>query len=170
MCVIFYFSSQVGEASDESSITIVEHVLNIYQQIGNEQATANTMEYYIIKDTLNLIVRKLAHITIFAILNFFLCIHVLTYHVDGLLVECTKEKGESPKIWVSSPIGISMIASCITLLYASLDEFHQRFTPGRSGNLIDVGIDSIGIICSGILFLLLYKLILRFVIFVANRF
>jgi VanZ family protein len=36
------------------------------------------------------------------------------------------------------------IAFCLTVLYAVSDEWHQRFVPGRSSSLRDVGIDAIG--------------------------
>jgi VanZ family protein len=36
------------------------------------------------------------------------------------------------------------VALLLAILYATTDEFHQFFTPGRSSSIIDVGIDSIG--------------------------
>lgn len=42
-----------------------------------------------------------------------------------------------------------VIAVCICVLYAMSDEFHQLFVPGRSGEIRDVFIDSIGA-CVGI--------------------
>ena len=35
----------------------------------------------------------------------------------------------------------------IGVLYASLDEFHQFFIPDRSASVVDVFIDSFGVIC-----------------------
>ena len=32
----------------------------------------------------------------------------------------------------------------LTALYAASDEFHQKFTPGRTAALLDVGIDTVG--------------------------
>ena len=49
----------------------------------------------------------------------------------------------------------------IGIIYASLDEIHQLFIEGRSGQVIDVCIDTIGValgICS---FMLLYKIVLK---------
>jgi VanZ family protein len=37
-----------------------------------------------------------------------------------------------------------VIAFCLTLLYAATDEWHQRFTPGRTSSIQDVCIDSTG--------------------------
>ena len=39
-------------------------------------------------------------------------------------------------------------AFLFSLIYAFSDEIHQLFTPYRSGNLWDVGIDSIGLVIS----------------------
>lgn len=52
-------------------------------------------------------------------------------------------------------------ALCIGIICASFDEIHQLFIEGRSGQVIDVCIDTIGIalgICS---FMLLYKIVLK---------
>jgi len=38
-----------------------------------------------------------------------------------------------------------VVAAVIALLYATSDEFHQSFVPGRHGSPIDVAIDALGI-------------------------
>jgi VanZ family protein len=40
--------------------------------------------------------------------------------------------------------GALILAIVLSGLYASSDEFHQSFTPGRTPNLADVGIDTVG--------------------------
>ena len=35
-------------------------------------------------------------------------------------------------------------AFVVSALYAASDEYHQTFVPGRNGNLVDVGIDTVG--------------------------
>lgn len=35
-------------------------------------------------------------------------------------------------------------AVCLTVLYAASDEWHQKFTAGRTAALLDVGIDAMG--------------------------
>jgi VanZ family protein len=67
-----------------------------------------------------LIVRKLAHITEYFILG------ILVYNML---------KFYNKRIW---------IAIIICLLYAISDEFHQMFVPGRSAQVLDVFIDTLG--------------------------
>lgn len=38
------------------------------------------------------------------------------------------------------------VALTLAVIYAATDEFHQTFIPGRSGQISDVGIDSIGVV------------------------
>jgi VanZ family protein len=77
------------------------------------------------------ILRKGAHIAIYAALSFF----VLRALAIGHSANC--------KMAV-------LLATAFSVAYACSDEFHQTFVPGRHGRLIDVGIDAIGI-AAGIL-------------------
>ena len=43
------------------------------------------------------------------------------------------------------------LAAGLALLYASSDEFHQRFVPGRQGRVRDVAVDAIGIAAAGVI-------------------
>lgn len=70
------------------------------------------------------IIRKGAHIceyALLAILLFYAISHTTNHH-------------------------IYLITLIISLVYASSDEFHQLFIPGRSGQIQDILIDGIGII------------------------
>ena len=67
------------------------------------------------------VIRKIAHISEYALLT--LCLFYGFYNTYK-------------KPYLYSYIG--------SLLYACSDEFHQLFINGRNGSLIDVGIDSIG--------------------------
>ncbi len=67
------------------------------------------------------IFKKLAHITVYAILYF-------------LLVRATGKK--TPQSF--------LFAFAITFLYAVSDEYHQSLVPGRHPSPIDVGYDTIG--------------------------
>ena len=73
--------------------------------------------------TLNRIVRKLAHLTEFTILGSVLYTILRRYITYGTVIKT---------------IGLGM-------LIASLDEFIQRFSPGRSSQFSDILIDTVGI-------------------------
>lgn len=51
-----------------------------------------------------------------------------------------------------------LISTIIGFLYACSDEIHQLFSPGRSGKLIDVSIDTMGVLNGVLLVLLICKL------------
>lgn len=74
------------------------------------------------------ILRKIAHILEYAILTF-------------LLLRAFNLKNSKCII----------LAIIIAFLYALSDEFHQTFVFGRQGRLGDVGIDSIGILLTGLI-------------------
>lgn len=40
----------------------------------------------------------------------------------------------------------SVLSLCLAVTYAASDEYHQSFIPGRSAQVMDVGIDSVGAI------------------------
>ena len=48
------------------------------------------------------------------------------------------------------------IAWTLTVLYAMSDEWHQTMVAGRTGTIMDVGIDSLGAALSGLLLYLMY--------------
>jgi len=122
MSMIFAFSSKPADISGQSSMTIANCIYSIYESITGrvktEEERLNTLE------TLDHIVRKAAHVTEFAMLG---AAFAWPLHLSGL-------KGFR-LAWVS--IGL-------TVVYAMTDEFHQIFVPGRSGEIKDVGIDTLG--------------------------
>ena len=71
-------------------------------------------------ELVSLIIRKLAHFTEYLILG------ILTYN----LIKSYNKK--------------TYIAIIICILYAISDEIHQYFVPGRSCQILDMTIDSIG--------------------------
>ena len=73
------------------------------------------------------LLRKLAHMTEYLILTFF-------------LYRAFKET------WKNTFPILYIYPALISVLYAASDEFHQTFIHGRSGSLHDVFIDSIGIL------------------------
>lgn len=75
-------------------------------------------------DLSDLVLRKLAHITEYAVL-------VLLFY-----------RAAAPSVGKRRALGS---AALFAVVYALTDEYHQTFVGGRSGNLVDVTIDSLGI-------------------------
>ncbi len=130
MSVVFYFSNQQGEGSGNTSRTVSKIIVNIID-IQKQYTSQQTEELIQIVEP---IIRKIAHYTIYAI--------------GGLAIaNCVYQFFNKENIM----IGISMT---IGVLYAISDEIHQFIIPGRSGNIKDVVIDSLGIVTGIIVFLL----------------
>ena len=53
-----------------------------------------------------------------------------------------------------------LYSACIGIIYAITDEIHQLFIVGRSGSIIDVLIDSIGIFTGISIFLFINKIVI----------
>lgn len=123
---IFYNSMQIGEVSSEASGRYTKLAMNILNSIGIN----------IEQDNLSLLIRKLAHIFEFFVLSILIFIYL-----------------DSFKFKYKTVIAINII-SCLAIAF--LDESLQLFIEGRYGSIIDVGIDSIGIILSNCLTLLYY--------------
>ena len=85
---------------------------------------------------LNRIVRKLAHLTEFTILGSLLYTILRRYITYGTVIKT---------------IGLGM-------LIASLDEFIQRFSPGRSSQFSDILIDTVGVVIGILVVKLVYNI------------
>ena len=136
MITIFCFSAQNGnESAKVSGVTIISAVNRIFE--------LNMSRKMIIKEAGNMqfVVRKAAHMAEYA------CLAGLV--LFGLSVNLEKKKYLYP---------LSLGAAA---LYASTDEIHQLFTPGRSGEVRDVIIDTCGA--------LIGLLVIRFVVSLRNR-
>lgn len=130
MIIIFYFSNQQGEGSGNTSKTISKIIVRII----DIQKQYTSQEQAVLVEIVEPVIRKLAHYTI--------------YTIGGIIiVNCVYQFYNKEKriIEVSAGIGI---------LYAISDEIHQFVIPGRSGNIKDVIIDSLGILTGMAIFLL----------------
>ena len=79
------------------------------------------------------ILRKLAHVTEYAVLT--LC---WWRALSGLRVSGTNRRRV-------------LLAVCLALAYSASDEFHQTFVSGRHGTPVDVLIDSVGITIAAVI-------------------
>lgn len=119
MALIFCFSSDSAEVSTKKSDGLIVKTCEFV--LGRELNKVEKEKYI---DQFVFFVRKGAHFTIYCILG----ILIMSYFKEIYLVN---KKG-------------ILIAFIICFLYACSDEIHQLFVPGRSGEIRDVLIDSIG--------------------------
>ncbi len=119
MIVIFMFSAQDAETSGDLSEGFLRKCLLWFlpEHITNNVSMVDTLEH---------IVRKCAHMAEFAVLGLLYSIQLYLYKV----YEKDRQR-----------IGVAVI---LVLLYAATDEVHQLFVGGRSGQVTDVLIDTIG--------------------------
>lgn len=114
MGLIFYLSHQPAVVSAKSSGFITEVVVQYLSQ-GMNKLPSVDMEYF---------VRKAAHLTLYTVLGSLIYLALFS---EGWNVGKTLKYA-----WV------------LLVLYAISDETHQLFVAGRSGEMRDVLIDSIG--------------------------
>lgn len=118
MVIIFIFSHDSGSTSTIKSNILVDGFYNIFN-------------FNINRRLLTKIIRKSAHISLYALLGF---------SVSNYLIDFNK------KIYINSILFI--------LIYSISDEVHQLFIPNRSGSIIDILIDLIG----GIIGIILWRI------------
>ena len=126
--LIFYFSNQVADNSSKQSSRVVEFVSNVIPIIKNMKEPDKGL---LKSNVLIPIVRKMAHFSIYTTLGIWSINFINTF----------KKLSTSKKI---------LIAIIFCMLYAISDEIHQTYIVGRSGEIRDVLIDTLGSI-TGIL-------------------
>ena len=122
MGVIFFFSSYNGIDSTTQSKGFLYNTLGKIIDIFDKDITIEEKEILI--DKLDTPVRKVAHASVYLILAILVCLALDNYKID------------IKKLLISAFI--------ICVLYAISDEIHQTFIDGRSGEIKDIIIDSIG--------------------------
>ena len=122
MIFIFYMSGKTGQESSGQSGKISLLITNLLEKVRQDPA----QEMQNLQDIL--VIRKAAHMTEYAIL--FLLSYLATVKIS----------------MSQSRFYNRSIAVLISLLYACSDEMHQLLVPGRSGKMIDVGIDMAGVL------------------------
>lgn len=141
MGLIFYFSSMNGVESTNKSVKAIETTIKKTVEATNEVGITNknvkSKKVAEVAEKMNFPVRKILHA-----LEYF----VLTL----LLINALYQSGvRGNKIYV--------ISFVISVLYALTDEYHQLFTE-RTSSLIDVLIDTLGVILSIILINIILRL------------
>lgn len=128
---IFNFSNQDGQASSGLSKKVARKIVDVFPYTKNlSEKTKNK-----IVEKTQPIIRKGAHLSIYTLVGIFIMSFISTY-----------------KIHLKYKFLISIL---VGLVYASSDEIHQSFIPGRTASIIDVGIDTLGVTLGIILVLII---------------
>lgn len=126
MGLIFFLSAQNSQTSSETSSQVIETLAEKFYPEYNEMTDAEKAEFI---SSLQFTVRKTAHICMFAVLGIFAFLTFVSY--TGL-------RFFTRTFW----------AVFVSILYAASDEYHQSFVAGRSGELRDFLIDTVGIVAA----------------------
>ena len=137
--LIFGFSAQDGESSGslsfEISLFLVRLVSPLLPAAMSEEVLFERAEF------IHYFVRKAAHMTEYFLLTLSLQLPLAAWLSHRL----------TPKLRI-------FLGFTATVLFAALDEFHQTFVPGRSGNFTDVCIDSTGALIASLCLLLFFSI------------
>lgn len=119
MALIFSFSSDNADTSTEKSDGVIIKVSEIFlnKELTKIEKKELTSKYIVL-------VRKSAHFTLYFILGVLVFIFV--------------------KDFTFCSYKTVLISVLVVLLYSISDEVHQLFVPGRSGEIFDVFIDTMG--------------------------
>ncbi|MBQ9278981.1 MAG: VanZ family protein [Lachnospiraceae bacterium] len=121
MVVIFFFSARNADESTDDSYKVAIAVGHVVVPEFEKQSKEKQMEF---AARIDHPIRKCAHATEYAVLGM-------------LFVGVVYSKKKSVKKFILKPL-------IWCAVYASTDEFHQLFVEGRSGQPLDVLIDSLG--------------------------
>ena len=138
LLMIFFFSAQDAERSSRTSGRVVDAVIRVSVP---KYSTYSRKKQISVRERISYRVRKAAHFTEFALLGFFLLIHLLAVDRRGLPLR-------------------ALLAWALGVVFAGLDEVHQLFSQGRAGRVFDVMIDSSGVLFGVVLAVFLWRLFL----------
>lgn len=141
MYMIYGFSAQNSDLSNETSGGVVDMIINFF--VPNYD-NLPTEEQESLSGQITYIVRKTGHFSEFALLGF-----LLTLHLQAIHNVCHFRYRAA-------------LAFVLCALYAASDEFHQGFVDGRAPSIKDVSIDSAGALFGILLMMLIISLTLRY--------
>ncbi len=128
MIFIFWLSSMNADESNQKSKKTIDEITqkttNITSKVGVTKKHPSKEKTEKIVEVLNLPFRKVMHASVYFILSIL------------VLYAFMQNKIPDKKVYI--------ITIFLCFLYACSDEFHQTFVDGRTGQFIDVFIDSIG--------------------------
>ena len=146
MICIYKLSSMNSNNSNGKSTGIlsifIEDALDITNEYGITNSHPSDEKIERISLLINTPMRKVMHASVYFVLSFFLMILL------NILLE-------HKKIWITI-----ILTSLLCIFFAIGDEYHQTFVDGRTGQTIDIVIDTIGSVL-GLLFYLTYEIVYK---------
>lgn len=138
LLAIWFLTSQSGKVSNQESGKLVAVIINWV-----DKHFSISRDDYFWKFTFNSILRKFAHF--------------MEYMALGAVI-CTFFNFALQKCLLSGAIALVL---CPTMAY--IDEYRQKFIPGRTSRVFDIGVDvvgaAIGILLTTILFAFIWKIV-----------
>lgn len=146
MVCIFKLSGMTSQKSNGKSTDFIsifiEDALEITNDYGITNSHPSDEKLAHASELINSPMRKVIHATVYFVLAFFVMI-LLNIIFDH-------------KKYILSFI----LALVISVIFAATDEFHQTFVSGRTGQILDVFIDSAGAVM-GVLFYTTYHIVYK---------
>ena len=136
----FYMSSRPAVESSNMSSGISTWIAQLLRPDYQNMSPADWTAYL---DVVHVVVRKIAHFSEYSILGIWICTDFFLW-----------KKKDVPE--TSSLRRILLCSWLVGTAYAVSDEFHQIFVEGRSGELLDVLIDSGGVL-TGVMLICLVR-------------
>ena len=146
MALIFKLSGMTSKNSNGKSTDIIsifiEDTLDITNEYGITSSHPTDEKLDKAANLINAPVRKVIHASVYFVLAFFIMVflNIVFDHKKYILS--------------------IVIALIISIAFASSDEFHQTFVNGRTGQVLDVFIDTLGAIV-GIFFYTTYHIVYK---------
>lgn len=121
MIVIFLFSADDSVQSSKKSDYVITKTITFLKRDASKKEINRTKELLVVP------VRKAAHFTIYLLLG----VLVISFIYEFKTIDYK----------------IILLGLLICFLYACSDEFHQLFSSGRSAEVMDVLLDTLGSFC-----------------------
>ena len=126
MGFIFYLSSMDSSTSNDKSKSIVSNIVDkIDNNVLNKEVTTSKNSKFM--ENMNYLFRKLSHVSVYLALAILVFNYVIQLRKRKILM-------------------YDVITLIVCFIYACTDEYHQTFIVGRSGSIMDVLIDMIGVV------------------------
>lgn len=135
MILVFKLSGEISEVSGNRSGGVISNIIKIFNKDISDD------ELYHLTEKLQPIIRKVAHFLLYSLGGF------LIYNLINIILK---------KYSYIKNITISVLLGAV---YAITDEVHQLFVPGRSCEIRDVCIDTLGIIFGVFIYYAIIKII-----------